>query len=153
MAKDNQKQVAYTLYVDKCMTAKDIAAKLKVTEKTIGEWVRKGNWKEIRLAKQATPELLASKYNELLNSLLDQRLEIEKTPGLKPDNYYGIIDEMSKVAAMIDRLQKDGTLSLRTHILVLEKFMAALHQNNPQIFMQLIDFQKEYLTLLSQELK
>ncbi len=153
MAKDNQRQAAQTLYIDKCLTAKEIAEKLKVTEKTVGEWVRKGNWKEIRLAKQETPELLIGKYNELLNSLLDQRLEIEKHSGVKPDNYYGIIDEMSKVAAMIDRLQKDGTLSLRTHILVLEKFMSALHQQNPELFMKLIDFQKEYLTLLAQELK
>ena len=153
MAKDNQRLTAQTLYIDKCLSAKEIAEKLSVTEKTVGNWVKEGNWKQLRNTKQSTPEILIGKYNELLNSLLDQRLEIEKQKGEKPDNYYGIIDEMSKVAAMIDRLQKDGQLSLRTHILVLEKFMSALHQQNPQAFMNLIDFQKEYLTLLAQELK
>lgn len=156
MAKDNEKQIAYTLYVDQCLTAKEIANKIHVSEKTIGKWADVGNWKEIRLSKQTTNETLIGKYKELLNSLLDKRLRIEKTQDKNDDDkseYNGIIDEMSKLSAIIDRLQKDGTPSLRIHIVCLEKFMGALHNAHPKLFMQLIDFQMEYLQILADELK
>lgn len=156
MAKDNEKQIAYTLYVDQCLTAKEIATKIHVSEKTIGKWADVGNWKEIRLSKQTTNETLIGKYKELLNSLLDKRLKIEKTQDKNDDDkseYNGIIDEMSKLSAIIDRLQKDGTPSLRIHIVCLEKFMGALHNAQPKLFMQLIDFQMEYLQILADELK
>lgn len=156
MAKDNEKQIAYTLYVDQCLTAKEIAGKIKVSEKTIGKWADVGNWKDIRLSKQTTNETLIGKYKELLNSLLDKRLKIEKTQDKNDEDkseYNGIIDEMSKLSAIIDRLQKDGTPSLRIHIVCLEKFMGALHNAQPKLFMQLIDFQMEYLQILADELK
>jgi hypothetical protein len=157
MAKDNEKQIAQTLYIEQCLTAKEISKKINVSEKTIGTWVDKGNWRELRLSKQTTPDVLISKYNELLTILLDKRLKLEKEKSIgdenNEDSMRPIIDEMSKVSAMIERLQIDGKASLRTHIHCLEKFMASLHQNNTKLFMQLIDFQKEYLTLLAEELK
>ncbi|MCE9539931.1 MAG: DUF1804 family protein [Bacteroidetes bacterium] len=154
MAKENEKQIAQSLYIEQCLTAKEIAKKLKVSEKTVGNWVDKGNWKELRISTQTTPDVLISKYNELLNILLDKRLKIEKSKDKDgEDTMRSVIDEMSKVSAMIERLQIDGKASLRTHIHCLEKFMASLHQNNAKLFMQLIDFQKEYLTLLAEELK
>jgi transposase len=156
MAKDSEKQIARTLYIDQCLTAKEIAKRLKLTEKTVGTWVDKGHWKELRLSKQSSPEVLLSKYNELLACLLDKRLEYErktkKTDDEKAD-YSSVIDEMSKVSAMIDRVQKDGRTSLRIHIHCLEKFMAALNTHKPKLFMELIDYQKEYLTRLADELK
>lgn len=157
MAKDNQRLTAQTLYIDNCLSAKDIAQKLGVTEKTVGNWVEKGNWKAIRLSKQSSHETMLSRYNELMSLLLDKRLKYEKQQTPKSEEqqaeYRGVLDEMSKLAVLIDKIQVDGKLSLRTHILVLEKFMAALHQQHPKAFMELIDFQKEYFTLLAEELK
>lgn len=60
---------------------------------------------------------------------------------------------MSKISAMIDKIQKDGRPSLRIHIMCVEKFMGALHQNKPKLYMDLIDFQRDYFTLLAEELK
>lgn len=157
MAKENEKQIAQTFYVEQCFTAKEIAVKLNVSEKTVGNWVEKGKWKELRLSHQTTPNALISKYNELLTTLLDKRLKLEKNTGSKiedgDDKMRNIVDEMSKISACIDRLQVDGKASLRTHIHCLEKFTSSLHQGNPKLFMQLIDFQKEYLTRLAEELK
>ncbi len=156
MAKDKEKEIAYTLYVDQCLTAKEIAGKIKVSEKTVGNWAELGNWKEIRLSKQTTTDTLLLKYNELLSALLDKRLKFEKQKEKSDDDkkdYNGIIDEMSKVSAMIDKIQKDGRPSLRIHIMCLEKFMAALHNAKPKLFMELLNFQIEYLQLLAEELK
>lgn len=156
MAKDTEKQIARSLYIDQCLTAKEISAKIKVSEKTIGKWVDAGNWKDIRLSKQTTTDTLLSKYNELLSALLDKRLKYEKKANTSDDDkveYNGVIDEMSKVSAMIDRIQKDGRPSLRIHIMCLEKFMGALNTANPKLFMQLVDYQMEYLQTLAEELK
>lgn len=156
MAKDNQRQIAQGLYIDHCFTAKDIAQKLDVSEKTVSQWVNKGNWRELRLSKQTTTDVMLGKYNELLNALLDKRLLYEKKQDKTDDDkheYNGVIDEMSKVSAMIDKIQKDGRPSLRIHIMCVEKFMGALHQNKPKLYMDLIDFQRDYFTLLADELK
>jgi Putative ATPase subunit of terminase (gpP-like) len=156
MAKDNEKQIAYTLYVDQCLTAKEIALKLHVSEKTVGNWAEKNNWKDIKLSKQTTIDTLLVKYNELLSALLDKRLKFEKKIDKSDEDkqeYNGVIDEMSKVSSMIDKIQKDGTPSLRIHIMCLEKFMGALHNAQPKVFMQLLEFQIEYLQLLAEELK
>lgn len=153
MAKENEKQIAQTLYIDHCLTAKEIAEKIKVSEKTVGKWVELGNWKQLRLSKQTTPDVLLSKYNELMTTLLDSRLQMEKNQERGTKGYNSLIDEMSKVSAMMDSLQKDGRPSLRIHILVIEKFMGALQQNNQKLFMSLINFQKDYLTTLAEELK
>lgn len=156
MAKDKERKLAYDYYVNECLTAKEIAHKLHLQPKTVGEWVTKGGWKELRLSKQTTTDTLVGKYNELLSSLLDRRLLFEKKQNKTQedkDEHKNIIDEMSKVAAIIDRVQKEGKVSLRIHIHCLEKFMAYVNTNNPKAFMQCIDLQREYLVLLSEELK
>ncbi|MCK6648397.1 MAG: phage terminase small subunit-related protein [Bacteroidia bacterium] len=156
MAKDNERQIAYTLYTEKCLTAKEIAQKLKITEKTVGKWVEDGNWKDIRMSKQTSPDMLVSKNKELLEMLLDKRIKLEKINQKteeQRDEMRNIIDEMSKISAMIDRLQDSGKISLRVHIVCLEKFSAAMQMRNPKLFKDIIDFQKEYLMLLAEELK
>ena len=156
MAKDKERKLAYDLYVTECLTGKEIAKRLKVQEKTVSDWVRDGKWRELRLAKQTSVDNLAGKYNELLSSLLDRRLTFEKKSNKtdsEKEEHRNIIDEMSKIAAIIDRTQKDGRVSLRVHIHCLEKFMAYINTHNPKEFMKLIDFQRDYLILLTEELK
>lgn len=156
MAKPNEKQLAYVLYVDQCLTAKEIAKKLSVSEKSVGKWVDAGNWKTIRLAKQTSTDVLLTKHQELQAMLLDKRIKFERNPD-KNDNerkeQHSLIDEMSKVAAVIDRIQKDGKVSLRTHVHCIEKFMAALNTDKPKLFMDLIEFQTQYLTKLADDSK
>ncbi|MBL7902941.1 MAG: hypothetical protein JNK73_13170 [Bacteroidia bacterium] len=156
MAKDKERKSAYNLYVNECLMAKEIALRLKVTEKTIGDWVREGNWKQIRLSKQTTADTLSGKYDDLLSALLDRRLSFEKKPSKsaeEKEEHRNIIDEMSKIAAIKDRIHKDGNVSLRVHIHCMEKFMAYIHTHNPKLFMNLIDHQRDYLVLLTEELK
>ena len=156
MSKDKERLIAQAMYIDQCMTAKEIASRINVAEKTIGKWIDAGNWRELRLSKQTTSDVLVKKQNELLELLLDKRLKFEKKETKTDDDkadYKNIIDEMSKVSAMIDRIQKDGRISLRTHIHCLEKFMGNIHQKYPDLFYKLIDHQTEYLQQLAEELK
>jgi predicted site-specific integrase-resolvase len=156
MAKDKERKLAYDMYVNECLTGKEIAKRLHVQEKTVSDWVKVGKWKEVRLSKQTTSDTLIGKYNELLASLLDRRLLFEKKSSKsdeEKDEHRNIIDEMSKIAAMIDRVQKDGRVSMRTHIHCIEKFMAYVNTNKPEAFSTLIDLLREYLMLLTEELK
>lgn len=156
MAKKTEQKLAETLYIDDGLTAKEIAFKLKVSEKSVGDWVQKGNWKERRLAKQTAPETFLKKYDDLLGALLDKRLKMEretlKTDQQKED-YRGIIDEMSKLSAIREKLVNDGKISLGTHVRCIERFMTALNKHDVKLFMQLIDFNKEYFTQLAEDLK
>lgn len=156
MAKEALRKQAETLYVDEGLTAKEIALRIKVSEKTIGDWKKKYNWKSKRIAKQTSPESQAKKYDELLDALLDKRLKLEKVDVKTPeqwDEYNRIIDDMSKLSAVKEKLFKDGKLSLGTHVRVIERFMSALNKSNPKLFMELLDFNKEYFTQLAGDLK
>ena len=45
MAKDQEKNLAFFYFTKENMEAKDIATKLKVRPNTVGDWIKKGNWK------------------------------------------------------------------------------------------------------------
>ena len=100
--------------------------------------------------------LLQRQRRRLLEVLLEKRLQFERKASKTDDEkaeYSSCIDEMSKISAIIDRIQKDGRVSLRVHIHCLEKFMAALKLQKAKLFTELIPFQLDYLDLLAEELK
>lgn len=155
MAKETERQRAQIMYVDQCLTAKEISTRLKVSEKSIGKWVEAGNWKQLRVAKQTGPASLIAKYSQLLDMLLDKRLKLEhkdKRTDQEDTEYRGIIDEMSKLSAMIERVQKDGQVSLKTHIYCIERFTGYLMERNPQLATATIEYQQEYLPKLATDL-
>lgn len=156
MAKTNERKIAYDLYVNEGLTGREISKKLRIPEKTISEWVRKYNWKDIRIAKETTSDNLIVKYNELLESLLDKRLIFEKQKDKtdeQKDEHRNVIDEMSKIASIIDKLQKDNHVSLRIHIHCLERFAAYINMHDPELLTRILDHQRDYLKLIADELK
>lgn len=65
LSKQEQKDYARTLFIDQKLTIKAVAARSKVTEKTIGKWADEGNWKRQRVS------LLTTKSNQI-NFLYEQ---------------------------------------------------------------------------------
>ena len=60
---ETKKLKARRLYVAEELTAKEVSARVGVTEKTIGKWIRNYNWKEAR--KQAvSTRLLFGQYDK-----------------------------------------------------------------------------------------
>jgi hypothetical protein len=156
MAKDSERNQARVYFIDQNLTFKEIAARLKVSEHTVGKWADVGDWKALRLAKQSSTDVLVKNYNELLGLLIEKRLKFERKT-VKTDEekaeHTSTIDEISKIAAAIDRIQKDGKLSLRTHIHCLEKFMKELQLKDVKLFQQVCPIQIQYLDQLAEELK
>jgi len=148
MAKDKEREIAYIYYVEQGLNAKETAKKAGVTEKSVGNWVAKHFWKEIRTAKQTGPESLIKNYYDLLNKLVEKRLDLEN--GKEAPEFKGLTDEISKISKSIENLKKDGRPTLRTHIYCVEQFFnKLLPVTEPYGFKEvLIDFTKEYIKQL-----
>lgn len=156
MAKNSERNQARVLFIDHGLNRKEIAARLGIAEKTVGKWAELGNWEAIKLAKESGNDTLVKNYNELLALLIEKRLNFEKKKNKTDDDkaeHASCIDEISKIAAAIDRIQKDGKLSLRTHIHCLEKFMKSMQRSESKLFNTVIEFQLSYLDELAEELK
>jgi hypothetical protein len=145
MAKDKEKEIAYIYYVEQGLNAKETAIKASVTEKTVGRWVAEGKWQAIRTAKQTGPESLIKNYYDLLNKLVEKRIELEN--GNDNPKYMGITDEISKISKNIESLKKDGRPSLRMNIYCVEQFFnKLLPVSEANGFKELlIHFTKQYI--------
>lgn len=63
--KQVEKDLAKVLFVNDGVSQKEIAERLKVTEKTVGKWAKEGNWEKLKTS------LLVTKDNQL-TGLYDQ---------------------------------------------------------------------------------
>ncbi len=68
--KDGSQDYAYILFMQKT-PQKDIAERVGVSEKTVGEWKKKGNWEAKRAAKTISMDELIVKALGKINDLLD----------------------------------------------------------------------------------
>ena len=78
MAKDQEKNLAFFYYTKENMEAKDIATKLKVRPNTVGDWIKKGNWKKIRDANINQVGERLDRIQQVIDELSNERLEIIK---------------------------------------------------------------------------
>lgn len=66
--KQVEKDFAKVLFVNDNITQKEIAARLNVTEKTIGKWVKEGDWESLKISMLTTKDnQLKNLYNQLSN--------------------------------------------------------------------------------------
>lgn len=65
-AKQLEKEYAQSLFVNENLTQKEIAERINVTEKTIGKWVKEGNWETLKVSMMTTKDTqLAVLYKQL----------------------------------------------------------------------------------------
>ncbi|MCU7615654.1 DUF1804 family protein [Chryseobacterium sp. PBS4-4] len=79
VSKVEQKEHARLLYVNEKITLKEVAERVKVTEKTVGKWCKEDNWDELRKSLLNTREnQLVHFYNQLdaINMDIANRPEI-----------------------------------------------------------------------------
>ena len=79
MAKEQEKNLAFLYYTKENMEAKDIATKLKVRPNTVGEWIKKGNWKSIRDANINQSGERLDRIQQVVDDLAIERLDIMKS--------------------------------------------------------------------------
>lgn len=76
MAKDQEKNLAFFYYTEEKLEAKEIAEKLKVRPNTVGDWIKKGNWKSIRDAKINQSGERLDRIQQVIDDLAVERLQI-----------------------------------------------------------------------------
>ncbi|MEN9976893.1 MAG: hypothetical protein RIR36_1053 [Bacteroidota bacterium] len=87
--KQVEKDFAKILYVNENLSQKEIAERLLVTEKTVGKWVKEGNWESLKVSMLVTKDnQLTSLYKQLdnLNNEIQNRPIVRDIPAflLKP---------------------------------------------------------------------
>lgn len=116
MAKQEQREHARLLYVNERITLKEVAERVKVTEKTVGRWCREDNWDKLRKSLLTTREAqLTHWYNQLdaINmdiaerpDLFDEKgKKLKRPPKLIPTSAEA--DIMAKTTSNIKSLEVD----------------------------------------------
>ncbi len=121
LSKDAEREFARILYVSERITAKEIAERVKVSEKTVGSWIEKYGWEKLRKSLLTTRQnQLVHWYNQLeaLNENIAQRD--------KPIPTGGEADIMSKITANIQRLETE--IGLGEYVEVGTKLLTFIQQ-------------------------
>lgn len=149
MGKDKEKQLARVLYIDQGKTAKEVARIVEVTEKTVGTWVEAENWKVIRDAKANSPDMMILNIKDLLKSLAEERMTIDSDTKLdeqaKSKRKAHIADEVSKWTKALDSAQNERQIPLATYLRVMESVFDAIRDEQPKLYLQLVDFQEKHI--------
>jgi transposase len=75
--KQVERDFAKILFVNENISQKEIAARLKVTEKTIGKWIKEGNWEALKTSMLVTKD---NQLTALYKQLETKNKEIENRP-------------------------------------------------------------------------
>lgn len=82
----------------------DIAEKVGVSRVTISRWASDGKWRELRAARSVTRPELVNKLLLQIDTLLDNATMDN------PDSVKGLGDRLSKLAAIVGKLDKEVTV-------------------------------------------
>ncbi len=137
-----KKEWAQLLYLADQYTQKDIAAKVKVTEKTMSNWVRDGKWELLRKSLLTTKnEILRNLYNLL--DKINKKLNEEDTIGDTK-----IADMYVKYTAAIKNLETET--SVGQHMESGRMFVNWLLQVDPQLAQTVLN---NYDSFIKEQLK
>lgn len=151
MAKDQERKLARIMYVEQGKTAKEIAERLNVSENTVGKWIADGGWKEQRTAHLSQPDQLVNSLKELLNSLAEKRIEMNKNSNVEPKEKVALSDEISKISKALEAAQKETRIPLSTYLKVMDSIFQALQRKHPKLYLQLIDFQDDHISNIAKQ--
>lgn len=162
MAKDRERRTAQILYVDQNLTAKDVAERVGVSEKTIGDWVEKYQWKALRDAKNNSPAKRINNIKQIISNMSDEWLDVDRqVKKLERDGgdpkeiaelrtrIKGIDDAVSKWNKTLESIEKDANVSLSTYLYVMEDVFDSLAQFDRDLYVKLVAFQEHHINKVS----
>jgi predicted transcriptional regulator len=164
MAKEKEKKTAHILFVEQGKSRKEIAHLVGVAEKTVGEWVIKFGWEKERSARTASPARRMDNIKEIITTLSDERLELNrKVKAAENNNDLSLIadlrgqiskidDAVSKWNKALTTIESENRITLSIYINVMEKIFEKMRIHDPKLFMQTIEFQEQHLQQITLEL-
>lgn len=108
MTRGQKQEYAKILFLKESLKQKEIAERVGVTEKTIGNWLKKGDWQRLKtslvITKEAELRRIYIQINEL-NTHIEDKEDGNKFANNKE------ADTLSKLAATAKALETDASLS------------------------------------------
>ena len=168
MAKDQEKKMAFILFVKEGLSAKEISEKTKTRPNTIGDWITKGNWKKLRDAELNQSKDRLDRIHEVIDSLSTDRLEtmteIKKTKQViseeeDPEKIKDLREFLSYLNTKIVGIDqgvamwnktlltfhKDNKVSLTVYIEIMNRVFEDLRAKDENLYMKTLDFQHNHL--------
>ena len=147
MAKDQEKKLARIYFIKQGKTAKEIAKALSLTEKTVSTWVNgsKPSWKELRNAQLVEQDFLANDFKNLINELVEKRLQLEKDADSDPKDKYKLTLEIKMLRTEYNNIVKKDSITLDKYLGVMDQIFTAMQIEQPELFVKLIDFQEKHI--------
>ena len=154
MAKDQEKKLARIYFIKQGKTAKEIANLLSLTEKTVSTWVNgsKPSWKELRNAQLVELDFLANDFKELINDLVEKRLELSKDSKANPKDKYKLTMEIKMLRTEYNSIVKKDGVTLDKYLGVMDQIFSAMQIEHPELFVKLLDFQEKHLNEVAKKL-
>lgn len=160
MAKDKEKTIAKEMYINQLKNAKEIAGFLGLQEKTVGDWVNKGNWKSERDTQLSMSNKGRECLKKVIANLAERRVEIfaerkiykqvdDKKTVLALDVEAGsIADQVSKMNATLKNYDQENQMTATVYLEVMQDAFNQLRIYDEKLHLKTLDFQ-EYLIHLT----
>lgn len=157
MAKPQERQQAFFYYVEKGKSAKETAAIVGITEKTMSDWVTKSGWKTQREARAMSAESRAENIKQLIDHLAGQRMELGESlaaaiavgdVGVEAAirrQMAAIDDGAAKWNKSLDNIKKNSNIRLAVYYEVMEQIFNALRLFDEGLYLKTIDFQEAHV--------
>jgi predicted transcriptional regulator len=175
MAKDKERKLARIYYVEQGKTAKWIANRLNLTEKTVGDWVKKYGWKEEQRARENSVDKRIENIKSVIDDIIEDRasarvrlnelktelkqaqddkdleavqLNRDMMSDIKKE-IVGYDDAISKWNKTLENFDKENVVSLSSYLYVMDEIFKDLQNTNPELYMKSLDFQEEHVNKIS----
>jgi len=127
-----KKERALTLFLETSLTQSEIAETVGVTENTIVNWKKKGEWESLRGAKEVSNEkILHNLYGHAHRLSAQEELDVDK---------------LAKLTASIERLEMFSKKSFKSYLDAFSAFNTWLaNEGYKELFKQISPLQKEFL--------
>lgn len=164
MAKDREKIIAKHLFVGLRKSQKETATIVNVSEKTMVEWVKEGNWKQERAARMSSVEAMYENGRAAVANLSDMLLDYqqERTKlaargdkagvAMIDGTIIGLTDAMAKASKSLNSFEKQNRVSLDIYLNVMESIFKALRDEDPKLHDATIDFQERHVQEMAKKL-
>ncbi|MCZ2393409.1 MAG: helix-turn-helix domain-containing protein [Chitinophagales bacterium] len=173
--KQTEKAHAKILFIEKGWTRKDIAEKVGVSERTVGQWASKEKWEDIRAAQLVTDHNKKRNIGEAVANLSEMMLsyqrernqlsvELDKEDDEDAKNelrvriadldktIFNTSNAIAAVSKQEQRYDKDNAVSFIVYLNVMESIFNALLEDDPALHMQTVDFQETHIHEMAKKL-
>lgn len=141
MAKIREQKLAEDQYINGKKTAKEIAALVGVTEKTIGDWVEKFKWKDRRNALLSSKEKGLTNLNQLIDMYSEKLIAIENEDFPDPKEQWRLSTALANANKSKNSFEKDNKIPYNTYVNVMDLIMSdMLIKVNPKHHLVIMEF-------------